>query len=681
MNKVLLIILLLFVYETAYCRDVVLYNGAGASTQDKLIAISIAGIVNRDSARLYLLNVNETWSWNKTDETWRDLYRSRGNVTFDSIMGISNLINKFRSFINGAITYDPSRWFGNFSGQNFLWQGEVASMLGSLTDRIPLSIAQASNYNIPLADSVLIIDNYDGDEAIWVTGRLELAIHSWNNVTLSEENRYLNIINWAISNILPRCNPKKFYLREISDYAVQQRMFQCNLAGTADLDFNSLPVLRANAIESILTYLHSKNQNTIFHIYGWMRPEPLIQWFMFFGASMHETLLSNLSFHSSFPIETRQYIPPSNIDSNSVSLEQKYYIVFIGSEGDAGNWNIGFQSGAWMSPKRGQVPVNWAWNLEMFNEFPFIASYYYDTATPNDGFLSAISPLGYCYPDIWSEETLQGAIDSSKYLMNKFNINQVYGYKHYCGTGTTNYRGRIISNNFNFVKYGEFQKNIGAALSIIFDPSLPLQRPILTYKALLFNHCGDNSFYGDVSNLDAFANRIIYTLTGRTKPSFLLAGYQRYRQDDFGNRSDPGSSDISIDRLTQVVQKIKDNPAIGQYVEVCTIQKFSALMRKSVGLSDLKQNSKAINRYMLYQNYPNPCNSSTTIRYYLENTTKITLEIFDVLGKSIRLLVNGMQNSGEYSVELNASDLPSGIYFYKLTADSYSETKKLALLK
>lgn len=681
MKRLIIICFIVLFTTSARCYNAVLFNGAGTSFQDKLVAITIAGIVNRDSARLYLLNINETWSWNQTDESWRDLYRSRGNVVFDSITGIQQLVNKFRSYIKGAVTYDPYRWFSNFTGQNFMWQGEFAAMLGGLTDRIPLSPAQAVYYNIPVSDSILINDYYNGDSSVWVTGRLELASHPWNDPTFTEENKYLTLLNWGIQNILPRCNPKKFYLREISDYAIQQRMFQCNLAGTDDLDFNSLPAARAGVLESILNYLHSQSQNTIFHIYGWMRPEPLIQWFMFFGASMHETLLGNLSFHSSFPVAARQYNKPSNIDTNSVVPEQKYYIVFVGSEGDAGNWNIGFQAGAWMSPKRGTIPVNWAWNLEMLNEFPFIASYYYDTATPNDGFLSAISPLGYCYPDIWPAESLPGAIDSSKFLMSKFNIRQIYGYKHYCGSGSTNYRGKIIKNSFNFAKLGEFQNDINASLTILYDPLLPLQTPILTYGTLLFNHCGDESFYGDVSNLDVFANRIITSLAGKPRPYYLLAGYQRYRQDDFSNRNDPASSDISIDRLSQVVDKLKNNPSIGSSIEVCTIEKFSALMRRTSGLSGLTGEKSTVNNYKLYQNYPNPFNPVTIISYNLKSAGYTRLEVFDILGKRVKELINEIQPAGMHKVEFDGTRLPSGVYFYKLTSGQCTETKKLVLLK
>ena len=122
MKTISILLFLLNTYGFAY--NAVLYNGAGASSHDKYIALTIAGIVNRDSAQLYLLNVYETWSYNKTDEIWRDLYRSRGNVIFDSVASISQLIEKFRPFIKGGITYDGNRYFSNFSGQYFKWQGE-----------------------------------------------------------------------------------------------------------------------------------------------------------------------------------------------------------------------------------------------------------------------------------------------------------------------------------------------------------------------------------------------------------------------------------------------------------------------------------------------------------------------------------------------------------------------------
>ncbi|HVN48332.1 MAG TPA: endo-1,4-beta-xylanase [Bacteroidota bacterium] len=85
--------------------------------------------------------------------------------------------------------------------------------------------------------------------------------------------------------------------------------------------------------------------------------------------------------------------------------------------------------------------------------------------------------------------------------------------------------------------------------------------------------------------------------------------------------------------------------------------------------------------YKLYNNYPNPFNPTTRIDYNLPTTSKVSLKIYDVLGREVQTLVNSIQAPGKYSVTLNAQGLSSGIYFYRLNAGSFSETKKLMLLK
>ncbi|MBK9096685.1 MAG: T9SS type A sorting domain-containing protein [bacterium] len=85
--------------------------------------------------------------------------------------------------------------------------------------------------------------------------------------------------------------------------------------------------------------------------------------------------------------------------------------------------------------------------------------------------------------------------------------------------------------------------------------------------------------------------------------------------------------------------------------------------------------------YTLSQNYPNPFNPSTVISYRLPVTSNVSLKVYDVLGNEIATLVNEEKPAGEYEVEFNAAKLPSGIYFYKLEAGSFSETKKMILMK
>ena len=94
-----------------------------------------------------------------------------------------------------------------------------------------------------------------------------------------------------------------------------------------------------------------------------------------------------------------------------------------------------------------------------------------------------------------------------------------------------------------------------------------------------------------------------------------------------------------------------------------------------------------LNEYLLLQNYPNPFNPSTIIIYQIPEISFVTIEVIDVLGNEIEILVNEEKPIGSYEVEFNAANLPSGIYFYRLQvyapgrAGSFIETKKMVLLK
>jgi N-acetylneuraminic acid mutarotase len=85
--------------------------------------------------------------------------------------------------------------------------------------------------------------------------------------------------------------------------------------------------------------------------------------------------------------------------------------------------------------------------------------------------------------------------------------------------------------------------------------------------------------------------------------------------------------------------------------------------------------------FYLTQNYPNPFNPSTTIKYQLPHRSNVSLKIYDIIGNEIAELVNEEQEVGYYNAEFNAAKLSSGVYFYRLKAGSYVETKKMILLK
>jgi hypothetical protein len=84
---------------------------------------------------------------------------------------------------------------------------------------------------------------------------------------------------------------------------------------------------------------------------------------------------------------------------------------------------------------------------------------------------------------------------------------------------------------------------------------------------------------------------------------------------------------------------------------------------------------------ILYQNYPNPFNSSTTIEYEIPKLSHVKIDVYDVLGRRIVALIDKEHNAGNYSITFNDSKLSSGIYFYKITAGNFIQTKKMILLK
>ncbi|MCL6099681.1 MAG: T9SS type A sorting domain-containing protein [Bacteroidetes bacterium] len=118
------------------------------------------------------------------------------------------------------------------------------------------------------------------------------------------------------------------------------------------------------------------------------------------------------------------------------------------------------------------------------------------------------------------------------------------------------------------------------------------------------------------------------------------------------------------------------------------------LRNKSTVTSVEKETSSIPNDVQLYQNYPNPFNPSTTIKfsvpsvetYHGTSLQHVVLKVYDLLGREVSTLVNEEKAPGNYEVKFNVEtrsgeSLPSGVYFYRLTAGSYSEVKKMVLLK
>ncbi|MFA7360925.1 MAG: T9SS type A sorting domain-containing protein [Candidatus Kapaibacterium sp.] len=85
--------------------------------------------------------------------------------------------------------------------------------------------------------------------------------------------------------------------------------------------------------------------------------------------------------------------------------------------------------------------------------------------------------------------------------------------------------------------------------------------------------------------------------------------------------------------------------------------------------------------YAVSQNFPNPFNPTTKINFALPKSGLVTMKVYDILGKEVATLVNEVKNAGSYTVDFNASNLTSGMYFYKVSVNGFSEVKKMMLIK
>ena len=102
---------------------------------------------------------------------------------------------------------------------------------------------------------------------------------------------------------------------------------------------------------------------------------------------------------------------------------------------------------------------------------------------------------------------------------------------------------------------------------------------------------------------------------------------------------------------------------------------------KIMNYTDVKKEPVMPSGYLLGQNYPNPVKESTTISYSIPVNSKVLIKVFDMGGREIQTIEAGDRQAGTYSILFDTKQLQKGEYFYRLTANNFSETKKFVLLK
>jgi len=114
---------------------------------------------------------------------------------------------------------------------------------------------------------------------------------------------------------------------------------------------------------------------------------------------------------------------------------------------------------------------------------------------------------------------------------------------------------------------------------------------------------------------------------------------------------------------------------------LCDHNKFFYTKNNGGMIVSVDKDENLVKEYKLYQNYPNPFNPSTQIKFAIPQAGVVRLKVYDIIGREVGTLVNDNMSAGIHEVNFNASHLASGVYFYQLTSNGFSQTKKLLLLK
>ena len=181
---------------------------------------------------------------------------------------------------------------------------------------------------------------------------------------------------------------------------------------------------------------------------------------------------------------------------------------------------------------------------------------------------------------------------------------------------------------------------------------------------------------------DRFNNVFV---TGKTDGNFLSYKYTTIKYSTEGNLlwtdvyngitlySNNWGVSIRTDSLGNAYVT-GNSESTGSGIDIATI-KYSA----PTGINSVTNEIPV--EFKLFQNYPNPFNPVTKIQYQIVNQGMVTLKVYDLLGREVKLLVNEIKSPGKYIVSFDASSLSSGVYFYKISAGEFSDVKRMVLVK
>ncbi len=288
------------------------------------------------------------------------------------------------------------------------------------------------------------------------------------------------------------------------------------------------------------------------------------------------------------------------------------------------------------------------------------------------------------FEEMWGSNTDVANAQISRFGSRKFNNTPhnfvVGGRKIGCyfspSDRTTSYIGRTL---------GKAQKSINIATYTITrkdlaDSIIAVKNRGLKTRVILSNNTDDSTQFvylqsnGVDIRLKGFSNGLLHHKYGIVDAEPL--GYSPYVITGSHNWS--SSAENRNDENTLIIQ---DAQIANFYLQEFAARYYEAGGNDSILVTDIEDDIQTPINYSLSQNYPNPFNPITNIIFSIPQKNKVELNVYNTLGERVISLVNEEKEAGSYKVSFNASNLPSGVYFYRISVGEFNQTKKLILLK
>jgi uncharacterized delta-60 repeat protein len=276
------------------------------------------------------------------------------------------------------------------------------------------------------------------------------------------------------------------------------------------------------------------------------------------------------------------------------------------------------------------------------------------------------------------------------YCTVKYNSNgEQQWFSSYNGPGnsTDEPKSMAIDNSGNIYVTGESTGNLTLRdyCTIKYDPdgSQSATWPDVGFQTGVRRYNGTGNSYDDAASLVVDGSGNVY-VTGRSIGYGSNTDYGTLKYNSSGVQqwvSRYTHTSSSADAATSIALDASGNVYVtgstwpgGTDLDFCTI-------KLSPVVTGVNSNNQIPKEFRLSQNYPNPFNPTTKIDFSTPVDGVVSIKVFDVTGKEVAKLVSGFKNKGNYSIEFNASSLPSGVYFYELETNGFSDTKKMLLVK